>query len=167
MHRLHLGLARADASVTIWLANHGVVLLRTSVGIVFFWFGVLKFFPALSPAEDLAGRTISALTLGLVAPGVSVPVLAAWECAIVLGLITGRFLRITLLMMFGHMSGTVTPLLVFPAGTWAQFRYAATLAGQYIIKSLVLVSAGLVLYASVRIAASEGASVANRHIMGG
>ena len=150
MHRLHLGLARADASVTVWLANHGVLLLRTSVGIVFFWFGVLKFFPTLSPAEDLATRTISALSAGLVVPAVSLPVLATWECFIGIGLITGQMLRATLILMFVHMSGTVTPLFLFPHETWTQFPYAATLEGQYIIKNLVLVSSGLVVYAAAR-----------------
>ena len=154
MHRLHIHLARADASVTIWLANHGVVLLRTSVGIVFFWFGVLKFFPTLSPAEDLATRTIGVLSVGLVPPAVSLPVLAAWECLIGIGLITGHMLRATLIMMFMHMSGTVTPLFLFPHETWTQFPYAATLEGQYIIKNVVLVSSGLVVYAAVRSHAS-------------
>jgi uncharacterized membrane protein YkgB len=159
MRNIHFSLTRADDYITRWISHHGVTLLRTSVGIVFFWFGVLKFFPALSPAEDLAGRTIAALTFGLIEPGVSVPALAAWECAIGLGLITGRFLRVTLLMMFGHMSGTITPLFLFPHETWAQFPYAATLEGQYIIKNLVLVSAGLVIYAYVRTAPIEAPAI--------
>ena len=149
MRHGHFGVAQAEDYVTTWIVNHGVTLLRTNVGIVFFWFGVLKFFPALSPAEDLAGRTIAVLTFGAVGPGVSVPVLAAWECAIGIGLISGQCLRATLLLMFVHMSGTVTPLFLFPHETWAQFPYAATLEGQYIIKNLVLVSAGLVLYPAV------------------
>lgn len=148
MRTLQIGLARADDCVSTWIANHGVVLLRTSVGIVFFWFGVLKFFPAVSPAEDLAGRTITALTFGVIAPSVSVPVLAAWECGIGIGLISGRFLRPTLILMFLHMSGTITPFFLFPHETWAHFPYAATMEGQYIIKNLVLVSAGLVVYAA-------------------
>src|SRR5262245_29832008 len=118
MRQRHIALIHADDWVTTWLTNHGVVLLRSSVGVVFFWFGVLKFFPTLSPAEDLAGRTISALSFGLIVPAVSVPLLAAWECAIGLGLITGQFLRATLIMMFVHMSGTVTPLFLFPHETW-------------------------------------------------
>ena len=69
MRTLPIGLARAEDSASAWLANHGVGVLRTNVGIVFFWFGVLKFFPALSPAEDLAGRTISALSFGARAVG--------------------------------------------------------------------------------------------------
>ena len=151
------GVAQAEDYVTTWIANHGVTLLRTNVGIVFFWFGVLKFFPTLSPAEDLAGRTIGVLTFGAIGPAVSVPVLAAWECAIGVGLISGQFLRATLLLMFVHMSGTVTPLFLFPHETWTQFPYAATLEGQYIIKNLVLVSAGLVLYPAVSATSTQPA----------
>jgi uncharacterized membrane protein YphA (DoxX/SURF4 family) len=150
MRYLHLGLSRAEKWVTGWVSQHGVAVLRTSVGIVFFWFGVLKFFPRLSPAEDLATRTISALSLGLIAPSVSLPVLAAWECLIGVALVSGQCLRCALVLMFVHMSGTITPLVLFPRETWAQFPFAATLEGQYIIKNLVLVSAALVVYAAVR-----------------
>lgn len=37
--------ARLDRRLTGWMAEHGVSLLRHSVGAVFLWFGVLKFFP--------------------------------------------------------------------------------------------------------------------------
>jgi uncharacterized membrane protein YphA (DoxX/SURF4 family) len=150
MRQIDVGLDRADMWISAWMARHLITVLRTSVGIVFFWFGVLKFFPGLSPAEDLAARTISALSFGLVSPVVSLPVLATWECLIGLGLVTGQFMRLALALMFLQMSGTITPLFLFPHETWVQFPYAATLEGQYIIKNLVLVSAGLVIYAAVR-----------------
>src|SRR5579859_7844309 len=141
---------RVDVNVTDWMAHYGIVLLRISLGIVFFWFGVLKFFPGLSPAQDLAARTISVLSLGLVPPSFSVPFLAAWECLIGLGLITGRFMRATLLLLFVQMLGTFLPLVFFPAESFTRFPYAPTLEGQYIIKNLVLISAGLVIGATVR-----------------
>jgi hypothetical protein len=53
-----------DARITNWMARHGVPLLRVSLGIVFLWFGALKFFPGLSPASDLAARTIATLSFG-------------------------------------------------------------------------------------------------------
>jgi uncharacterized membrane protein YkgB len=139
-----------DTLITTWMARYGVVLLRVSVGIVFFWFGILKFFPALSPAEDLAARTIETLTLGIVQPELSLPILAGWEVLIGLGLITGRFMRATLLLLFAQMLGTITPLFLFPTETFTQFPYAPTLEGQYIIKNVVLVSAALVIGATVR-----------------
>ena len=139
-----------DTAITRWMARYGVVLLRISLGIVFFWFGVLKFFPSLSPAQDLATRTIEILTFGLVKPELSLPLLATWECLIGLGLITGRFMRATLLLLFVQMAGTITPLVLFPTESFTQFPYAPTLEGQYIIKNLVLISAGLVIGATVR-----------------
>jgi uncharacterized membrane protein YphA (DoxX/SURF4 family) len=140
----------ADIRITNWMSRHGITLLRISLGIVFLWFGVLKFFPSLSPAESLAGQTISTLTFGLVSPQVSQPVLAAWETAIGLGLITGRFMRVTLLLMAVQMAGTITPLVLFPAQTWQVFPVSPTLEGQYIIKNLVLLSAAIVIGATVR-----------------
>jgi uncharacterized membrane protein YphA (DoxX/SURF4 family) len=141
---------RMEMRLTEWMARNGIALLRVSLGIVFFWFGVLKFFPGLSPAEDLAARTVSVLTFGIVPPSISLPVLAGWECAIGLGLITGRCLRAALVLLFAQMAGTVLPLFFFPKEAWSHLPYAATLEGQYIIKNLVLVSAGLVIGATVR-----------------
>ena len=139
-----------DRRVTRWMAHNGITLLRISVGIVFFWFGVLKFVPGLSPADELATRTIHTLTFGIVPPEISRPVLAAWECLIGLGLISGRFMRATLLLLFVQMMGTVTPLVLFPNETWTRFPIAPTLEGQYILKNIVLVTAAIVIGATVR-----------------
>ena len=48
------------------------------------------------------------------------------------------------------MIGTATPLVLFPNETWTQFPIAPTLEGQYILKNVVLVTAGIVLGATVR-----------------
>lgn len=132
------------------MARHGVTLLRLAVGVVFLWFGALKFFPGLSPAEALAGRTIQDLTGGFVPATTAIPVLAAVECLIGLGLVTGLATRVTLGLLFVQMLGTFTPLLLYPTETFVRFPYAPTLEGQYIIKNLVLVGAGIVIGATVR-----------------
>jgi uncharacterized membrane protein YkgB len=150
MCNLNALFTRLDVRITNWMARYGVTLLRISLGIVFFWFGVLKFFPGLSPAQDLAARTIETLTFGLIKPAISVPVLAAWECLIGLGLITNKFMRLTLLLLFVQMMGTITPLFLFPADAWTRFPFAPTLEGQYIIKNIVLISGALVIGATVR-----------------
>lgn len=141
---------RVDKAITTWMARYGLLLLRLSLGAVFFWFGFLKFFPGLSPAQDLATRTIEALTFGLVPPSVSIYILAIWECLIGLGLLLGRFMRATLLLLFLQMLGTITPIFLFPHEVFLRIPYAPTLEGQYIIKNMVLISAGLVLGATVR-----------------
>lgn len=139
-----------DQRITIWMASNGLRLLRWSLGVVFLWFGVLKFFPGTSPAEGLAARTIEVITCGLLSPGVSVFILALWESIIGLGLIIGFGMRFTLLLLFAQMLGTITPLLFFPAETFLLTPWVPTLEGQYIIKNVVLISAGLVLGATVR-----------------
>lgn len=139
-----------DTRITHWMARYGIVLLRISLGVVFLWFGALKFFPGLSPAQDLVSRTIGVLSFGLLSPGISVPLLAAWESLIGLGLIFGVFMRGTLLLLFLQMLGTITPVFLFPQEVFTRIPFAPTLEGQYIIKNIVLISAGLVLGATVR-----------------
>jgi hypothetical protein len=48
------------------------------------------------------------------------------------------------------MLGTLTPIALFPNEVFFRFPYAPTLEGQYIIKNLVLISAGIVVGATVR-----------------
>jgi hypothetical protein len=48
------------------------------------------------------------------------------------------------------MVGAASPLLLFPGEVFNAFPYAPTLEGQYIIKNVVLVSAGVVIGATVR-----------------
>lgn len=139
-----------DRRITAWMARHGMGLLRVSLGIVFLWFGALKFIPGLSPAADLATRTIEVLSFGRIPPEVSIQILAVWETLIGLGLILGVFLRATLLLLFLQMLGTITPLFLFPAEAFLHVPYAPTLEGQYIIKNIVLLSAGIVIGATVR-----------------
>lgn len=153
---------RIDHRIASTMARHGIRLLRISLGLIFFWFGILKFFPGLSPAQDLATRTIQALTFGVVGPELSIPVLALWETVIGLGLIVGFELRIVLLLLFLQMLGTMTPLLLFPTETFTRFPFAPTLEGQYIIKNLVLISAGIVVGSTVRGGGLIGADEAKR-----
>ncbi len=150
-HRLSApALDRMDFIITARMARWGLPLLRVSLGIVFVWFGALKFFPGLSPAQALAERTIETLAFRLDPPHLAVIILALWESLVGIGLTMHRAMRFTILLQFVQMAGTITPLFVFPSETFLRFPYAPTLEGQYIIKNLVLVAAGIVLGATVR-----------------
>lgn len=133
-----------------WKARNGLNILRVSLGIIFIWFGVLKFFHGLSAAEVIAGKTILKLTFGTVKPAVSLPILACWECVIGLGLIFKRWLSFTLVLLYFQMLGTMLPLFFFPHETWTSNLLVPTLLGQYIIKNLVLLSSGIVIGATVQ-----------------
>ena len=136
---------KIDQSVTSWMAGTGLIFLRVGLGVIFLWFGVLKFFPGLSPAENLVRNTVYFFD-----PDIFIPVLAAWEALIGVGLITGKFMRLTLLLLFLQMPGTALPLLILPDVVWNIFPYGLTIEGQYIVKNLVLLGAGLVLGGTVR-----------------
>ena len=148
--RLPEPIDRIDRRITGTLAQYSVPVLRVALGIVFFWFGVLKFFPNLSPAETLAAKTIETLTFGTIQQDVALPILAAWESIIGLGLIIGRWLRPVLFLLAVQMLGTFTPLVLFPSETFTVFPIAPTLEGQYIIKNIVLIGAAMVVGATVR-----------------
>lgn len=140
----------ADRFLTASMARHGILILRVSVGVIFLWFGFLKFFPGLSLAQDLAVKTIDILTFGLVPTKIALMALATWECAVGLGLVFGVFLRATLFLLWLQMIGTAAPLFFFPSESFTRIPYVPTLEGHYIIKNLVLASAGLVVGATVR-----------------
>lgn len=139
-----------DARITGWMARYGVLLLRISLGVVYLWFGALKFFPGLSPAADLATRTIERLTFGMIPAETALLLLAVWETLIGIGLIFGVWMRATLLLLFVQMLGTITPVFFFPQEVFTTVPYAPTLEGQYIIKNLVIISAAIVIGATVR-----------------
>jgi uncharacterized membrane protein YphA (DoxX/SURF4 family) len=136
---------RLDRRVTDFMATHGLDLLRISLGIVFLWFGALKLIPGLSPAEEMIRETLPFLPMNLF-----LPFLAIWEMAIGIGFITGRFMRLTILLLLLQMPGAISPVILNPDAVFTQFPYGLTLEGQYIVKNLVLISAALVIGATVR-----------------
>ncbi len=150
MRSLPGSLDAVDSRITNWMARHGVVLLRVALGLVFIWFGFIKFFPGLSPAQTLALDTMNVLTFGLVPAGAAIILLASLECLIGVGLVSGKLMRLTLFLLAFQMLGAASPLVIFPGEAFVAFPYAPTLEGQYIIKNLVLVSAGIVIGATVR-----------------
>ena len=141
---------KVDIAITKWMTQKGLVLLRISIGIVFFWFGILKFFEGLSPAEDIAIRTIDAITFNLLRDEIIIYGLATWEVLIGIGLLFNIFLRETLLLLFIQMIGTFTPMFLFPEEIFHVFPVSLTLEGQYIVKNIVIISAGIVLGSTVR-----------------
>ncbi|MEO1013364.1 MAG: DoxX family protein [Bacteroidota bacterium] len=112
-------------------------MLLVCIGIVYLWFGVLKFFPGISPAETIATDTIYELTLGIIPPKLSLALLAIWETGLGLLLISGVLNRFAILWALVHMLLTFTPFLFFPELTFTSAPLGLTLLGQYIMKNIV------------------------------
>lgn len=118
----------------------GSKFLAISIGVVYLWFGVLKFFPHLSPAEDLAKNTIDMLDFGLIPSKVSILLLAIWETGIGLLLVFNLFRRWALGFAIVHIVLTFTPMFFFPEQIFNNGPFNLTLLGQYIVKNIVIFS---------------------------
>lgn len=136
---------RLDRAITYQMARWGIPFLRLAMGVVFLWFGVLKLFPGVSPAEPLVTATVTMLPAAIF-----MPILAVWEMLIGLGFLMGKLLRTTILLLFLQMPGTMSPIFLLPERVFAKFPWALTIEGQYIFKNLVLISAAIVVGSTVR-----------------
>jgi len=138
-------ISTSDRSVKRWL-----IILRISIGIIYVWFGALKFFPGVSPAQDLAIETIHLLTFKLINPELSLLLLAIWETVVGIMMISGLYTKLAVRIVLVHMFCTFTPLLLLSNLSFTSVPLALTLVGQYIIKNIVIVSALFVIDSSLK-----------------
>ena len=131
------------------ISSRSLIVLRCSIGVIYIWFGMLKFFHGYSPAEDLAINTIHKLTAGLIPAQTSLILLATWETLVGALLILGWQVKKVLLFLVLHMICTFTPLLFFPELSFKYLPYGFTLVGQYIMKNIIILSAAWVLWQAV------------------
>jgi uncharacterized membrane protein YkgB len=136
---------RIDRAITYQMMRWGIPFMRLAMGVIFLWFGALKLFPGVSPAEPLVTATVTILPAAIF-----MPILAVWEMAIGVGFLTGKLLRTTILLLFLQMPGTMSPIFLLPERVFTKFPWALTIEGQYIFKNLVLISAAIVLGSTVR-----------------
>jgi len=123
---------------------YGIIFLRFSIGLIFVWFGFLKPF-GISPAQELVTNTVYWFD-----DKVSfVKFLGWWEVAIGITMCIKPLIRISIFLLFLQMPGTFLPLVLLPEICFTDFPFGLTLEGQYIIKNLIIISAGLVIGGTV------------------
>ena len=127
------------------LTAHSITVLRVSLGLVFLAFASFKFVSGASPAEELAVATVGKLTFGLVTGSAALLLTAVTETIIGITLLTGRFVKVGLVVLAGALIGIMSPLVLFPDQMWS--GNGPTLTGQYVFKDIVLVAAGMVVAA--------------------
>jgi hypothetical protein len=110
------------------------------------WFGLLKFFPELSPADGLATHTITFLTFGLIPGNISIVMLAIIEVGIGACLLFNFQLKTVISIAIIHLILTFIPVLFFPEVSFSKAPFALTLVGQYIVKNIVIISALFFIY---------------------
>ncbi len=134
-----------DDRISRFLQRWSITLLRLSVGVVFIWFGALKVFD-VTPVADLVADTVY-----WVDPDWFVPFLGAFEIVVGVGLIAGRALRVVLGLFTLQMAGTFLVLIVQPNVAFRDGNpLLLTVEGEFVVKNLVLLAAGMVVGATVR-----------------
>jgi putative oxidoreductase len=130
----------ADARVVNFLARHAATALRYALATVFIWFGALKVI-GRSPVADLVSDTIAFIPGSLVVPAMGVV-----ELVIGVGLLLGIGLRAVLLVFLAQMLGTFLVLVTQPAESFQDGNpLLLTTVGEFVIKNIVLISAGMVI----------------------
>jgi putative oxidoreductase len=139
--------AAAEAALKAFLERWSIPALRVALGAVFAVFGVLKFFPGVSPVESLVEATWGVLTFGIVGGQLAMILTAIIETAAGLLIVSGRFARLGLVVLAVAFVGIFSPVVFFTD----QLITAAgpTLLGQYVAKNVVLVAAALVVASRV------------------
>lgn len=140
--------ARAEGAVKVALQRWSIPALRIALGGVFVVFGALKFFPGVSPVEELVSLTWEKLTFGLVSGQAALIATALIEVAAGALLIAGgSFARIGLAVLALAFVGILSPVVLLPAEVFG--AAGPTLTGQYIFKNVVLIAAALVVASRV------------------
>ena len=136
---------RIDTTVSAFLRRWSIPTLRVSLGVVFVWFGALKVFD-VTPVADLVGRTVYWFD-----PDWVVPVLGAFEVVVGVGLLFRIALRAVLGLFAAQMLGTFLVLVLLPEVSFEDGNILLlTVEGEFVVKNLVLLSAGMVVGATVR-----------------
>jgi putative oxidoreductase len=127
-------------SVLDALRYWSVPALRLTLGLVFLWFGALKVF-GVSPVTPMLREAYSFMAL----PAFIV-LLGGWEMLIGIGLIFKVALPYTLCLMCLHLAGTFAALALAPSYFFLHGNpLLLTVNGEFVVKNVVLLTAGLVI----------------------
>jgi putative oxidoreductase len=145
-HPLHEPTATRSRPREHLLRASGVVsrasrpLLRGSLGVIFIWFGALKLTDS-TPIADLVTGTVPFL------PGRwFVPALGGFELLLGLALLIGRRIGIVVALMVAHLAGTFMVLVTQPEVVFQRDNpLLLTMTGEFVVKNVVLIAAGIVL----------------------
>lgn len=138
-------LDRADRGVVSVLSRIAIPMLRWSLAITYIWFGALKLFGA-SPVEGLVKK----MAMGI-PRSTFVKVMGVWELGLGIALLFRLALRFTLALYVAQLAGTFMVFILQPREAFQKGNpLKLTYTGEFILKNLVLLAAGLTLAGTVR-----------------
>jgi putative oxidoreductase len=116
-----------------------IFLLRLSLATVFLWFGLLKL-ASVSPVVPLLKSS-----LPILAATPFLQLLGAVEVGIAVGLVSSRSSRHTVFLMILHLLATLSVAVLSPQLIFAPRFPILTMAGEFLVKNLVLIAGGIVI----------------------
>lgn len=128
-----------DRIFIIQLSKWGVPVLRVALAIIFLWFGALKL-TGHSPVEELVMSSFASLPFEF--PFVALGIL---EIIIGAGLLFKIGLRVVLGLMWLMLIGTFATVALNPDLFFAGDFWLLTTEGEFVVKNLVLIAAGMVI----------------------
>lgn len=143
MRKLFPKIVAFDRVLIDRLRRYSPLGLRLALGTVFIWFGALKV-AGVSPVNELVQSTVWWLP-----PGMSVLGLGMVEIAIGIGLTFRLVPRLVLLLFTLQMLGTFLAFFVVPGQMFEGNLLRLTTLGEFVVKNLVLLAAGLSVAASL------------------
>lgn len=144
LFKLHDRIGEIDRSIVNVFDRQGHWLHRVSLGWVFVWFGLLKSF-GHKTATSLLAHTVYWFPAEVV-----LPVLGWWEVAIGASLIYRPLVRLGLLLMSIRVIGTILAFFMHPHICFVHIPFVPTPEGQYLVKDLVILFAGMAIGGTVK-----------------
>lgn len=141
MNRLN----QMDRAMVRFMGSYAISLLRIALAVTYIWFGALKI-SGKSPVAELVAKTVFFLP-----KKIRVLFMGFWEVLIGIGLLLRFPLRLTLLLMNVQLMGTFLVLILQPRRAFQKMNpLLLTETGEFVIKNIVLLSAGIAVGSTVR-----------------
>ena len=122
---------------------HGHKIHRLSLGLIFIWFGLLK------PFGEKTTTSLLAHTIYFFPPEFILPILGWWEVAIGICLIYKPLVKLSIILQFIRIPGTILAFFIHPQVCFVQIPYVPSPEGQYLIKDIVILIAGIAIAGTV------------------
>ncbi|MFH2123820.1 MAG: hypothetical protein ABIJ50_10115 [Pseudomonadota bacterium] len=124
-------------------SRHGHKMHRLSLGLIFIWFGLLK------PFGEKTTTSLLAHTVYFFPPEVVLPFLGWWEVAIGVCLIYRPLVNVSITLQFVRIPGTILAFFMHPDICFVQLPFVPSPEGQYLIKDIVILFAGIAIAGTI------------------
>jgi uncharacterized membrane protein YkgB len=123
--------------------KYGHKVHRLSLGFIFIWYGLLKPFGAKTTTSLLAH------TIYFFPPEFVLPILGWWEVAIGICLICRPLVKLSIILQFIRIPGTILALFIHPEVCFVHIPFVPSPEGQYLIKDIVILFAGIAIAGTI------------------